>query len=207
MVKEVRVYVEGGGDQSDTRRQLEQAMGEFLLPLRNLARSNRIRWRILSRGSREATFRAYRAALASHPAAFNVLQVDAEGPVAAASPWEHLKARDNWDNPGAEDKHCHLMVQAMEAWLLADHQALIRFYGQRFNESALPNNPNVEQVPKSTVASALANATRNTRKGTYHKTKHGFKILKILGLDRVRAAAPFCDRLVTTLAAEMGGSL
>jgi hypothetical protein len=208
MVGEVRLYVEGGGDQRDVKRQLERGMGQFLARVRNLARSKRIRWCIVACGGRGATFADYLTALASHPDAFNVLLVDAEGPVTAASPWDHLKATDGWDKPaGVEDRHCHLMAQAMEAWFLADREALRQFYGNRFNDSALPNNPNVEQVSKGTLATALANATRQTQKGLYHKTRHGFKLLEVIRLDEVRRHAPFCDRLVTTLAAEMGGTL
>ena len=48
MVGEVRLYVEGGGDQRDVKRQLERGMGQLLAPLRALARSRRIRWCIVA---------------------------------------------------------------------------------------------------------------------------------------------------------------
>lgn len=208
MVTEVRLYVEGGGDQGRTRQRLASAMGQFLDPLRQLARRNRIRWHIVACGSREAAFDDYQTALAAHAGAFNALLVDAEGPIIpGASPWEHLKARDGWDNPGAEDKHCHLMVQAMEAWLLADREVLQQFYGKGFQKSALPRQPKVEDIPKDKLEPSLRKATQNTQKGPYHKTKRAFDILEKLRLDVVRQAAHFCNRLVKTLAAEMGGSL
>ena len=41
------------------------------------------------------------------------------------------------------------MVECMEAWFLADRAALLRFYGQGFNENALPaTTTNPEQVRK-----------------------------------------------------------
>jgi Domain of unknown function (DUF4276) len=207
MVTAIELFVEGGGDQRATKDAFRDAMGRFLEPLRKLARSKGIRWHINACGGRQAAFSAYCTAVAQSPSVFNVLLVDSEGPVKAASPWRHLKDRDGWDNPGAEDKHCHLMVQAMEAWLVADRDNLRRFYGQAFNDKALPKNPNVEKVTKAALATALDMATRRTKKGAYHKTNHAFRILETTSLKKVRTAASFCERLVTILAAEMGGSL
>ncbi len=205
MVAEIHLYVEGGGrDKEASRRQFERGVGQFLDPLRNLARTKKIHWSITACGGRQATFDRFRDAVARFPSVCNVLLVDAEGPVKAASRWDHLKAQDNWDNPGVEDKHCHLMVQAMEAWLVADRDNLREFYGQGFHEKALPNNPNIENVTKIALATALEKATRPTTKGPYRK-HHAFKILETTHLAVVRTAASFCERLVTTLAAEMGG--
>ena len=124
MVSVIELFVEGGGDQRATKDAFRDALGKFLGPLRKLARSKGIHWHINACGGRQATFSAFCSAAAGNPAVFNVLLVDAESPVAAAGPWVHLKARDGWDNPGMEDKHCHLMVQAMEAWLIADRDNL-----------------------------------------------------------------------------------
>ena len=205
MIGEIRIYVEGGGDQKDTKARLRQGFGAFLGELRELARTKRIRWNIVACGGRRSTFDDFKTALRTHPEAFNVLLVDAEGPVHAASPREHLKSRpdDNWDNPGAEDRQCHLMVQTMEAWLVADRQKLREYYGQGFRDNALPNNPNVEQIPKETLARALQNATRDTSKGIYHKTRHAPAILEAIRSDEVRSKAPHCDRLYRTIRSEI----
>jgi acyl-coenzyme A thioesterase PaaI-like protein len=88
----------------------------------------------------------------------------------------------------------------MEAWLIADRDALSRFYGQRFNANAIPRNPNVEQVGKQDLESALKDATRHTAKGEYHKIHHGPNILSQLDVARVRIAASHCNRLFITLA-------
>jgi Domain of unknown function (DUF4276) len=131
-----------------------------------------------------------------------VLLVDAEGPVAVAGPWEHLAERDGWERPaGAEDAQCHLMVQVMESWFLADRAALTTFYGQGFAEGALPGNPLVEQVPKGDVLTGLTQATRNTSKGRYHKGSHSFSILSALDPVAVQGAAPHAERLLATLRA------
>jgi Domain of unknown function (DUF4276) len=115
-------------------------------------------------------------------------------------PKEHLKSRDGWNLPDISAEHYHLMVQMMEAWLVADRDALSRFYGQGFNASAIPRNPNVEQIGKQDLESALKEATRHTAKGEYHKIHHGPKILSQLNVARVRQAATHCSRLFMTLA-------
>jgi hypothetical protein len=59
-----------------------------------------------------------------------LLLVDAEAPVVERDPWRHVAQRpdDKWQKPaGATEDHLHLMVQCMEAWFLADRQALHAF--------------------------------------------------------------------------------
>lgn len=205
MTSEIRLYVEGGGDQKDTKARLRTAFGAFLKEVRDRAREKRLRWYIITCGGRTSTFDAYQRALQSNPLAFNVLLVDAEAPVSSDSPWEHLKSRpgDEWDNPGMEDEHCHLMVQAMEAWLVADREKLREYYGQSFHENALPKNPNVEQIDKDALIQALKHATRDSTKREYHKTKHAPEILERIRSSEVRPKARFCDRLFRKLIAEI----
>lgn len=95
------------------------------------------------------------------------------------------------------------MVQVMEAWLVADSEALKRFYGQDFNAKLIPSNPDVEQIDKTTLFSALKDATRRTAKGEYHKIRHGPEILKLLEASKVQNAARHCQRLFETLERKM----
>lgn len=118
-------------------------------------------------------------------------------------PWDHLKFRDNWDSPGVDDSHCHLMVQVMEAWFVADINALRQFYGQGFKENAIPGNLNVENINKLDLEVALNKAIKDTSKGKYHKIQHGAKLLEQVDAANVRKAAPHCDRFFTTLAQKM----
>lgn len=198
-MSEVRIYVEGGGDHADGKARLREGFRTFLRELVELARQRRIRWSIIACGSRNDTFDVFQLAIQTHPNAFNVLLVDSEAPV-QAGPWQHLLACDRWQCPaGAEDDQCHLMVQTMEAWLVADRAALARFYGQDFNAKLLPHNQQVEQIDKGTLANALARATRQTNAGEYHKIRHGAQLIGQLDPATVRAAAPFCERLFATL--------
>jgi hypothetical protein len=78
---------------------------------------------------------------------------------------------------------------------MADKSCLTRFYGQGFNEEALPQRKEIELIPKKDVSTGLVNATKHTQKGSYHKTLHGFDILAEIDPERVEAASPFAARL------------
>ena len=132
--------------------------------------------------------------------------VDSEAPVNKAS-WEHLKDRDKWESPDVDGTHCHLMVQVMESWFIADIDALKRFYGQGFKESAIPSNPKVEKISKLDLELALKIATKDTSKGEYHKIKHGAILLAQVNVAKVRSASPHCDRLFKILTQIMDSSI
>ncbi|MFK0735641.1 MAG: DUF4276 family protein [Gloeotrichia echinulata GP01] len=207
MVNEIRIYIEGGGDKKDQKDFIRQGFSKFLNRLVKIARSQKIQWHIIICGTRNNALRDFKNALISHPDAFNVLLVDAEAPVKVQSPWGHLKSRDNWDVPsGLDDSHCHLMVQAMEAWFIADIETLKKFYGQGFKENAIPKNSHVEMIDKDSLEPSLKTATRNTIKGEYQKIKHASNLLELLDVAQVRNASPYCDRLFTTLEKKMAVS-
>ena len=194
MIKEIRIYVEGGGDKKDTKSQFRNGMGEFLKELREAARHHQISWNLIACGSRNSTFEDFCNALVSHPEAFNVLLVDAEGSVQAPQPTVHLEKQDGWDMENIVDEQCYLMVEMMENWFLADANTLADFYKQGFNRNALPSRLNVEENSKDSVDRALRDATQNTLKGRYHKIKHGAALLGKIRPDLVRQRAPNCER-------------
>ncbi|HYW18912.1 MAG TPA: DUF4276 family protein [Nodularia sp. (in: cyanobacteria)] len=191
MVKEIRIYIEGGGDGKNTKALIRKGFSQFL---------KQFKLNITICGSRNNALRDFRNALKSYPNAFNILLVDAEAPVTINSPWGHLKSRDNWDKPsGVDDSQSHLMVQAMEAWFIADIETLKKFYGKDFQYNAIPRTLNVETIDKINIERSLKAATRNTSKGEYQKIKHASKLLELLDVAKVRKASPYCDRLFTTL--------
>lgn len=195
MVSEIRLYVEGGGAGKHTRTLIRKGFGTFLQELVEQARGQRIKWSIIACGSRWSAFEDFQTALRTHPDAFNLLLVEAEAPV-QTTPWRHLQQRDAWPQPpGTSDDHCHLMVQMMEAWLMADKEALRRFYGQGFSVRSLPGNQDVEQIDRSVLERALREATRHSQRGEYHKIQHGPALLEQIDAARVRAAARHCARL------------
>lgn len=202
------IYVEGGGDGKDLRRECRRAFNTFFGKAGLKGRMPRV----FASGSRREAYEdfchAFRTARGNK---FVVLLVDSETPVDKDSDaWSHLKARpDNkWDKPpGADADNVHLMVQCMEAWFLADKQALSEFFGQRFKQSALPAHVEIEDIPKKDIYQGLERAThQSVRKKTYHKGRHSFAILAELDPAKVVNASPHAERLVRTLLARASGS-
>lgn len=91
------------------------------------------------------------------------------------------------------------MVQCMEAWFLADKATLEQYYGDGFQESALPRNPGIEEVARRDIVDGLNRATSATSKGPYHKTRHGFEILERLDPHAVKQRSKFAAALFAVL--------
>ena len=188
------VYVEGGGNSKSLKSDCRRGFRKFV---ENAGLAGKMP-RIVACGSRNDAFDDFKTAVATGQSA--LLLVDAEGPVTASGPWQHLKDRDNWARPeAATEDHCHLMVQVMESWFLADMDALEKFYGDNFRKVALPQNPKIEDVPKLDIERGLTQATRNSSKGEYSKGKHSFEILVELDPAKVRHKSAYAERFLSTL--------
>lgn len=199
-MRRVRIFVEGGGEGAQNRAALRNGFRSFF------ERSGS-RCEVVVCGRRDAAFKSWKAALSSEPESFNVLLVDSEGSVSEGTPLSrHLAKSDpSWQLPPGGEGSCHLMVQMMEAWFLADPEALTAYYGQYFGAKALPSRPNVEQIAKADVERSVKEATKRTRKGEYHKIRHGAELLARIDPEKVRKRAPHCERLLATLASAQAG--
>jgi hypothetical protein len=204
-VTEIRIYVEGGGQDNPSRRQIRAGFNEFLGPLRDLARARRIEWSVIPCGPRSAAFENFNLALRSHPDAFNVLLVDSEEEVSRPR-WEHLQQRDRWQTPNLPEDPCHFMVCTVEAWLLADPDALAGYYGKGFHKNALPRHQDIEAVPKEQLLDKLKRATEKTQKGPYAKIRHCADLLGRLDPQRVRQRARHCELLFQAVEHRMTGT-
>jgi hypothetical protein len=204
MTEAIVIYVEGGGDPKDKykRQTLRLGFKRFLGDIAKIAYDRDVRLDIVPRGGRDETYRAFMEALSADPDFVNLLLLDAEAPV-VSPPWQHIAAHrgKGWPLTEAHDAMCHLMVQAMEAWLVADPEALAQFYGEGFDAAKLPApDGSIEGIPPRELSVALRRATRKTtRPERYHKIRHAPDILSRLDAERVRHACPHCDRLFTTL--------
>jgi hypothetical protein len=197
----IRIYVEGGGKHNDkyASGQIRAGFSGFI---KNYFGDGGRQIRIIACGSRESTIDDFRRALESHPDDFNIVLVDSDGPV-EIEPCKYLNIQGGQGLEAINDQQCHLMVQVMESWLVADVATLKEFYGQGFNSNQIPRDPKVEQVDKKRILSGLKEAARQTIKGEYHKIHHGPKILALLDVMKVRQAARHCDRLFTILEDEL----
>ena len=196
--------MEGGGQSRDSKAALRQGMDEFLAEIKDTFRVQNRHWRLVCCGGRDEAFRGFRNACAYGDGGIVVLLVDAEGPVTTHSPVNHLTARDGWDLDGVDEDMIHLMVQTMEAWIVADRLELSRYYGQRFRVNALPNRQNLEEEGKDDIERALYEATRRTQKGEYHKIQHASELLARIDARVVRERCPYCERLFETLLSVAG---
>ncbi|HEX8358877.1 MAG TPA: DUF4276 family protein [Longimicrobium sp.] len=194
MVREIRLYVEGGGGK-ESKALMRRAFGRFLSEVGAEAWERERGLRVVACGSREAAHEKFRRAQTEHPTALNMLLVDSEAPVTGTAR-SYLRG---WKLDSVTDDQVHLMVQAMEAWFIADPETLARYYGQGFAANAIQKTNNVETIPKDDLVPTLKRATRGTTKGEYHKTRHAFDLLAQIDPAKVRSRAPHCDRLFRTL--------
>lgn len=204
------LYVEGGN--RDSRAALIECQRAFKLFLERAGLPSRS-FSVEACASRRQAYEDFRFALESGENA--LLLVDSEDlvdqdrqtgkPVAA---WQHLAGRqvDTLTRPEqATADQAHLMVPTMEAWLIADRQQLAGYYKgkfnrEAFNETAIPNRDDVEQLSKADVNRALENATRsNKTKGIYHKGNHSFEILETLRPQEVAKHSYHLRRLLCHL--------
>lgn len=185
----VTIYVEGGGDNEDTITRCREGFRGYC----SNAAPNAQRPKIVPCGGRQQTFGRFRnAAVICAVGRSCVLLVDSEGPAGGRAAKVVLSSRDGWDFARLDDHRVFLMVQAMEAWFLADREALSGFYGAGFLAASLPGSPtNVEGVAKSDLERALKHASKPAKtKGEYQKVKHGFAVLALIDPGKVEKASP-----------------
>ena len=214
----VKLYVEGGGDAAALKTACREGFSNFL----KKAGLKGNMPRIVACGGRADAYASFCIAIKNGEVA--LLLVDSEeqinlkhqpGNVKIAEdrrkwlPWDHLKQRqgDGWNKPvKSDDTDCHLMVQCMESWFLADRQLLREFFGQGYMESQLPAEANaLESISKTTVYSSLASATRGCKtKAQYAKAEHSFKLLGLVDPNKVMSASPWALRLIDELKNKMG---
>ncbi len=193
----VKIYIEGGGEGRHHDISFRKAFTTFFksaglecsLP------------RIVRGGSRQRTLDLFSTAI-DHPKTgeLPLLLVDSEGPVARNTAAKvHLQKADGWTPPGeAKDEQVYLMVQVMETWFLADRRALQSFFGSSLRQSHLKEWRNLESVSKSTVLTALTQATAGCAK-KYKKGKVSFELLERINPALVEQACPHAKRLLDFL--------
>ena len=197
MVKKPRIHIYVEGKKSGP--QLRRGMGSFLkkLNLKNMPT-------IVACGGADDTLKRFTKALKDRDVDVAILLLDSEEAVRHQSPWEHLQNRKDSkcskkpDGADSDDKDCHLMVQCMESWFLADIELLKEYYGKYFRSDILISTE-IENVAKQKVLDNLKKATKDTQKKEYSKGEHSFEILGRIDPEKVKAASPWAKRFFETL--------
>ena len=203
MVTAIQIYYEGDDA-------LGRGFRKFFASILRAARQRRISFRLVNGGSTESTVSDFLTAVRTNEGDANtldILLVDSDGPADSNDPHydrfrQALQNTSHWQRERrgvtVQPNQFYWMVQAMEAWLLADRAALRRYYGQRLREGGIPGSEStVESIGDPVLA--LETATRDTQKRRYHKTQHAPELLESVDVVKVRDNAPACDRLFTAL--------
>ncbi|MFM8476002.1 MAG: DUF4276 family protein [Planctomycetaceae bacterium] len=209
-MKRIVIYVEGGGDSTSQQAELRRGFDQLFIKQKQAAGRKRLSLRFVLSGSRNGACRDFLVKMRT-PEADTVygLLVDSEDAIALEAPGKsvvnaqvrkrHLINRDGSELNEVPEERIHLMVHCMEAWIVADADALAKYFGAGFKPKKLPANKNLEEVPKETLYRQLADATKETSKGEYSeanqsKIKHATKLLEVI--DPIRVAAR-CPRFAT----------
>jgi len=206
----VKVYVEGGGNQNPGLAQdVRKGFKQFF---EKAGFNNKPA--VIVCGSRQSAYEDYCLAVSNGTPA--VLLVDSEAPIDEKcqqgeiinwKPWEHLQNRKNskgelcdlWEKVG-NDIDCHLMVQMMEAWFLADVDAVKAYYRHGFSDSKFPSDSeDIEKISKTRIKEILTKAADETAKAGYSKGRDSFAILELLDPSKVEARSNWAKRFIYLL--------
>jgi len=205
--RNVKVYVEGGGDSNANLSACRLAFTHLFGPIAEEAEQIGSRLEFVAAGSRESAYRKYSIACKEFPDRVNVLLVDSEDPLGSAQPnernplWRHVRERDRWSMPSrSSDRKLLLMVTSTETWILLDVAALRTKYGACLRISD-PDPRTIERISRQSALKLLENATSGCR-APYSKI-HAFDILPHVKLSTLKLI-PNGERTINLLRMHLG---
>lgn len=169
-----KLYLEGGGDSRELRIRCREGFRKLLESAGFKGKMPQL----IACGSRDSTYRDFKTAYTNSNADYVAMLVDSEEPVAdPEKTWDHLKARDGWEQPdGSNDEQVLFMTTCMETWIASDMDTLRQHYGNCFQQSALPPLHNIEQHDRHDIQERLKEATCNCS-NAYQKNLRSFEVL------------------------------
>jgi hypothetical protein len=173
MRSEIRIYFEGD-------KSLKAGFDAFFGEIKKRAKA--AQWKVSTVATGGTPERDFGIAMRKHPAAWNILLRDSEGPL-------------DPNRPLSKTDSIFWMLEMMESWFHADKDAVALYYKSGFGKNAMKSNPKVEEISKQDLIEGLKAATKETAKGKYHKTKHAPALLELIHPALVRKAAPNCESL------------
>ena len=209
----VKVYVEGGGDSREQHIRCREGFRKLMEKAGFIGAMPGF----VAGGGREQTFDRFKhACTATRQNEYPVLLVDSEDPLEVQGdslgpespvPWAHLKKRDGWTRPPhANHDQAQLMTTCMETWILADRDALVRFFGQHLDRNALLPLDKLEIRSRHKVQESLQKATARCGKGRgYKKGDRSFKVLAELEPDKLEQVLKHFVRFKRTLRRRLQG--
>lgn len=207
-MRDVRVYLEGGGTGKEQKAELRRGFDDLFGREKSHASEKRRGLAFICCGGRQEAYEAFRNAIDVHPERINALLIDSEAPIAPVPADRSKDARlrrdhllraeagggrrqgDGWQLTRVAPDCIHLMVQCMEAWIVADPEALEEFYKQGFRKARLPQRNNLEEEPKADIFEKLDSASEGSKKGKYAKINHASKLLAMIDPEKVVRRCP-----------------
>lgn len=95
----------------------------------------------------------------------------------------------------AKEEFVFYMIQEMESWFISQSNIIDNFYNSNIS-TKLAKKPASEFYEPD---KELQKLTKGTKKGSYHKVKHGSQLLKLLDPDKLYNDFPDFKRLIEKL--------
>lgn len=131
-----------------------------------------------------------------------LLLIDSEIPIKEGNTvWQHLQNSGLNKPVNTGEDRVYLMVQIMETWLLADIDALEKYFGKGFKRNKIQAWPMLEEVSKESIVGALSKATADCSRqyGKDTKGKISFELLEKIDPRKVIEKCPQAKRLIDFL--------
>lgn len=201
----IKIYVEGGGDSKSLHSQCRHGFKDLL---ENCGFRDRMP-KVVACGGRGKAFDMFETSLREGDGStYPILLVDSEEIVSGSNynpnstiAWDHLLKSDKLARPtGATNVQAQLMTTCMETWIMADHSAIISFFGPKTIKNALLPTHNLETRDRHQVLDILVHATANCgRDKSYDKGRRSFGILSLLNPQSLQTTLPHFCRFTESL--------